>query len=702
MVTTNVLGCNGLDTSLFVVGVMLDEGSRRVENQRSSALAFACGPDSPTKDVLEMAQRSKGLSTLSALAVAALALLGSRPSPASDPVVVTLSASEARLRADVGYLADDLREGRAPGTQGIDAAADYIAGVFRELGLKTAPGAEGYFQPFTIKGSSALAGDQDLAFDAKGVKLEAKSKTDFTPLALGVGAELKAPVAFAGYGITAKDKAAKLDYDDYAGIDVKGKAVLILRREPQQDDPKSPFDGKEVTPYSDLRSKATTAFEHGASAVILVNDERSAKTGDALLPFNYAGGDQSTTIPFLMITRELADKILEAGGAPKLAELEKGIDSDLKPRSKPLEGVTISAKYKIERKGLKAKNVIGVLEGSGPLADETIVIGGHYDHLGKGGLFSGSLAPLSGDIHNGADDNASGTSMVLEMARRLAKRSDPLPRRVVFMAFSGEEKGLLGSRHYVTKPLFPLDKTVFMVNFDMVGRLNAKDELTIMGTGTTPGAGELIDALGASAGFKIKKIAGISDGMGGSDHESFYPHKIPVLFVFTGTHTDYHRPSDDFDKINYKGMARIADLGELFLLDIARRPTRPEFSRATPRMAAAPHGGSPAPAPPATAGGEKDTARVSISAYLGTIPDYDGENKGVKLNGVSEGSPAEKGGLKGGDVVIGFAGKPVATIYDYTQYLSRQKPGDTVDIKVKRDGKEVVLKVTLGSRPRGN
>jgi hypothetical protein len=672
-------------------------GLRIVEKPGSSPRPFET--DLPSKDEYAMVQRSKGLLTLAVLMLAALAAAWSPSDPVPTP-------AEARLRADVTYLADDLREGRAPGTKGIDAAADYIAGVFRELGLKPAPGAEGYFQPFTIRGSSSLAGEGQLAFKTADGKIEAKPKGDFTPLALGTGASLDVPLVFAGYGITAREKASKLDYDDYAGLDVKGKAVLILRREPQQDDDKSPFDGKNVTSYSDLRSKATTAFEHGAAAVLLVNDERSAKGNDTLLPFNYAGGEQSTTIPFLMVSRELADKALKAGGAPSLSELEAKIDSDLKPRSQPLQNVSVAAKYTIERKGLVAKNVIGVLEGSGPLADETIVIGGHYDHLGRGGLFSGSLAPFSNDLHNGADDNASGTSMVLEMARRLAKRHDPLPRRVVFMAFSGEEKGLLGSRHYVNTPLFPLNKTVFMMNFDMVGRLNAKDELTIMGTGSTPGAGELVDALGASAGFKIKKIAAISDGMGGSDHESFYPMKIPVLFAFTGAHTDYHKPSDDSDKINYRGMARIADLGELLLLDIARRPTRPEFTRATVRVATSHGGDKPAPpTPPAPGGhgdGDKDTARVGISAYLGSIPDYDGDNKGVKLQGVSEGSPAEKGGMKSGDVVVGFAGKPVATIYDYTNYLGRQKPGDTVEIKVLRDGKEVLLKVTLGSRPRGN
>jgi hypothetical protein len=309
------------------------------------------------------------------------------------------------------------------------------------------------------------------------------------------------------------------------------------------------------------------------------------------------------------------------------------------------------------------------------MADETVVIGAHYDHLGRGE--PGSRASFSKEIHNGADDNASGTAMVLEMARRLARRVDPLPRRVVFMAFSGEERGLLGSAYYVNHPLYPLDKTVMMVNFDMVGRLNKRDELTIYGTGTSPGIDNLVDALGKAEGFTIKKIA---DGYGPSDHASFYQKNMPVLFIFTGTHADYHMPSDDTETINFPGMARIADFAEVLLLDLSRRPQRPAFTKV-----AGSQGG--------------DTGRVALTVYLGTIPDYDDEQKGVKLSGVRDGSPADKGGLKGGDVIVGLGGKPIRTINDYMAGLGRYKPGDKVEVVVQRDGKETTLTVTLGSRP---
>jgi hypothetical protein len=595
------------------------------------------------------------------------------------------SPAEIRLKSDVAFLADDAREGRSPGSTGIEAAAVYISAVFKEAGLKPAPGAEGYFQPFKIGGQAKLGATPELVFKGPDELKIAATKDDLSPLAIGTSGQLKdVQVVFAGYGITAKEDAKKLDYDDYHGVDVKGKVVLLLRREPQQERDDSPFEGKKQSEYATFRHKATNAFQHGAAGVLLVNDAAGSKDGkdDKLVGLLQAGADANSTLPFLMITRALADKLLSASGEPSLAALEKQIDDDLKPRTRELKGWTAAAKVDIERTSIETRNVVGVLEGSGPLADETIVVGAHYDHLGRGGLMSGSLAFLSRDIHNGADDNASGTAMVLEMARRLARRTDPLPRRVVFIAFSGEEKGLLGSQHYVEHPLFPLKDTVMMVNFDMVGRLNEKSELTVYGTGTSPGIDALVDALGKSEGFVVKKIA---EGYGPSDQQSFYVKDIPVLFIFTGTHSDYHRPSDDTELINFAGMSRIANLAELLLLDNARRPTRPGFIKVAAKGG---HGASPG-----------DPGRVSITAYLGSIPDYNEDIKGVKLNGVREGSPAEKGGLQKDDVIVGFGGKPVGTIYDYTESLARHKPGDTVEVVVQRAGKEVKLKVTLGRKP---
>jgi hypothetical protein len=601
-----------------------------------------------------------------------------------------INPSQARMKADVTFLAADAQEGRAPGTKGIEASADYIAASFRESGLKPAPGADGYFQPFAIKGPPKLEGTPTLAFKGPNAKEIVLETSAFQPLALGKGAVLEGlPIVFVGYGITAEDKAKKLDYDDYAGIDVKGKAVLLIRREPQLDDENSLFGGKQTTIYATFVHKATNAFQHGAAAVLLVNDIAGLKgNDDQLMGFTSAGDEENSPIPFVMLTRETADQLLTSAGEPKLETIEKQIDSDLKPRSKLLEGWTLSSSIQIVRKLITTKNVIGVLEGSGPFANETIVVGAHYDHLGSGGPENPGSTALFGrtNIHNGADDNASGTALVMELARRIGNRAEKLPRRVVFMAFSGEEKGLLGSRHYVEHPLIPLDQTVMMFNFDMVGRLDDKSAMTVMGLGSTAGLEELVDKLGAELGFKIKKVKGVSDGFGGSDHESFYMKNVPILFPFTGLHADYHKPSDDTERINFAGMVKIADLGEKLILDFANRTSRPTFVKSA----------EPGPNPH---GGGADPGRIGMGAYLGTVPDYAAEDKGVKLSAVREGSPAEKGGIKGGDVIIGFAGKPIATIYDYTDSLGRSKPGDKVDIVVNRDGKEVTLKITIGSKP---
>jgi hypothetical protein len=592
----------------------------------------------------------------------------------------------------VTFLADDAREGRAPGTKGIEESAVYVAERFRQLGLKPAPGADGFFHKFTLSGRPRLGEPLELVVAAPdGKSLRAEPRSEFSPLAIGsTGTVENLPIVFAGYGITAKDSAQKLDYDDYAGVDAEGKAVLIIRREPQQDRDDSPFAGKKTSDYATFRHKATNAFQHGAAVVLLVNDLVGlGGDQDKVLSLVSGGPEEITKLPFAMLSRAFADRVLAAAGQRSLAELEAQIDSDLKPRSRLLRGVALSAKLTIDRPAVQTKNVIGVLEGAGPQAEETVIVGGHYDHLGRGGLMSGSLAFLSSDIHNGADDNASGTSMMLEMARRLANRCDPLPRRVVFMAFSGEERGLLGSQHYVDHPLYPLDKTVMMVNFDMVGRLNGKNELTMIGTGTTPGVDTLVDALGKTSGLTIKKVNGLADGFGGSDHQSFYAKNIPVLFPFTGVHPDYHRPTDDSDRINYAGMARIADYLELILLDIVRRPDRPAFTKL---------------APVSRSHRQAQSASVGMPVTLGVMPDYSDEAKdGMKLSGVRDGGPAAKAGLKGGDSIIRIGGKPIGTIYDYMESLKAYKPGDKVEVVVRRDGKEVKLQVDLagpGGPPR--
>jgi Zn-dependent M28 family amino/carboxypeptidase len=608
-----------------------------------------------------------------------LALAGQAPADVVSASPRPVSAAEARLLGDVAFLADDRREGRGLGTEGIDTAAEYIALVFREIGLKTAPDLDGYYQAFPVRGETRVAAPTALTITTPAGTESFETGVNFVPLAVGAAGKGEGvPVVFAGYGITAKDDAEKLDYDDYAGLDVKDKVVLILRREPAPaPGTESAFAGPEPTSYATFTAKVANATARGAKAVLMVNDVGSTSHGDLMLDFNAT--PRGGTIPFAMIPRAAADRMLRAAGAPGLDALEEKINATLTPQSRELPGVTASYEVALERVTYTARNVVGVLEGAGPLADETIVVGAHYDHLGRGG--PGSMAAGSNEIHNGADDNASGTATVLELARRLAARGEPLPRRIIFVLFSAEERGLLGSDFFVNSPIVPLDRMVAMLNLDMVGRYEENKGLVVYGAATSPGWEPMVEALARSRGLNPKFAKGTNDGFSDSDHSSFYKKDIPVLFFFTGTHPQYHRPADDTALINAEGMSRIADLCELILLDWARRPSRPEFTRL--------------PAAPA-----RDPAAMrGNGAYFGSRPAY-GENvEGVKLEGVSAGSPAEKAGLKGGDVIVKFGGLPVKDVESYMVALGARKPGDEVEVVVQRDGQEMTMKVTLGSRP---
>ena len=318
------------------------------------------------------------------------------------------------------------------------------------------------------------------------------------------------------------------------------------------------------------------------------------------------------------------------------------------------------------------RNVVGVLEGRGPLASETIVIGAHFDHLGFGG--EGSLLPGSEDIHNGADDNASGTAGLLELARRFGERG-PQSRRIVFLAFTGEERGLLGSAEYVKEPLFPLEQTIAMFNMDMIGRLE-NDRLTVFGTGTSPVWDAEVDAAAAPQKLEISKKP---EGFGPSDHSSFYAKKIPVLHFFTGTHSDYHRPSDDWQKVNAPGMERIINAVDQIVQDTLTAAARPEYVHIAARAM---------------------LERTGSRPYFGSIPDFSSDAEGYAIQGVAPDSPADKAGLQGGDLIIRFGDQKIGGLDDFDLALRNYSPGEEVPVVVLRKGQEVELKVTLAA-PRG-
>ncbi len=392
---------------------------------------------------------------------------------------------------------------------------------------------------------------------------------------------------------------------------------------------------------------------------------------DPMIKFGYNGNRRGESIPVMQVKRSAMDGPVRAALGRSLEELEADIDATGKPHSEELTGWKAEGQTNLKISRVAVKNVIGVLPGRGPLAEETIVIGAHYDHLGRGG--EGSLIPGSTEVHNGADDNASGTVALIELARRLASRTEPLPRRLVFIAFTGEERGLLGSAHYAKEPVFPIENTVAMFNMDMVGRLT-DDKLTVFGTGTATRWDELLEQEAEIHGFALSKKP---EGFGPSDHSSFYAKQIPVLHLFTGTHNDYHRPTDDWEKINFKGIGRVVDLLEELVVTTAETKERPQYV--------------------AVKGKADLKARSGSRPYFGSIPDFSGEEEGYAIQGVSPGSPADKAGLKGGDVIIKLGKHAITGLDDFDLALREFSPGEQVTVTVRRKGEEQQFRLTLAT-----
>jgi hypothetical protein len=586
-----------------------------------------------------------------------------------------------RLRQAVTWLAAPEREGRGPGTPGIDAAADWIAAQFAEIGL-AAPGAGEAFQPFAMTLDAKLGPASANTLELVGPPTADGGATvvplvlgrDFTPLAAGGSGRFELPLVFAGYGITAPAE----HYDDYApladGGVAKGAALVLLRQEPQKNDPHGAFEGNQTSQHAALARKVANASEHEAGAVVFCDD--SAET-DSLMPFTRAGeGSDRRTMPVLHLRRAVLDDVVTRSLGRDLATIQKGIDDTLTPASAALSGWRIRGRVAIERVETQGRNVMAVIPGRGaPAADdhaaidprETVVLGAHYDHLGFGGV--NSAAPGVHAVHHGADDNASGTALLVEVARRLVARG-PLPRTVLLVAFSGEERGLLGSAHYVANPAVPIADTVAMVNLDMVGRLDA-EKLIVHGTGTSVGFDELVDRLAAAAGLTTAKEPG---GFGPSDHSSFYAKKVPVLHLFTGSHADYHRPTDTADKINYDGMVRLAGLVTDVVAELASGP-RPDYREVASTMFA--RGGGDRP-------------------YFGSIPDFGKPGGGYAISGVAKDSPAANGGLQGGDVIVRLGESAITGLDDFDSALRKHKGGERVPVVVRRGGADVTLEVLLG------
>jgi hypothetical protein len=595
---------------------------------------------------------------------------------AGVPVGAGAAITHAEIEAHVRTLASDEMEGRGVGTKGLDKAADYIATQFQAAGLSPA-GTDGFMQPFEVIVGSTLDADQAQELTIGGETFAVGSQ--WRPFAFSKSGTVTAPMVFAGYGVRAPD----LGYDDYAGLDVKGRIVVVLRRWPRRkSDKDSPFAAAHGMRFSDLRHRAYVAKSLGAKGMIVINDPAryAGKKRDKLKSFR---SGRKGHLPIVQLTWRDGGERLAAAIGLDLAREQETIDKGKAPASRQVDA-TCTIRVSISRVRARVKNVVGVLLPEGVAAAsesrDVVVVGAHYDHLGRGG--HGSLDPDSEEIHNGADDNASGTALLIELAQALQAQRASLRRPIYFVAFAAEELGLMGAHHFVTEGPESPDRIAAMMNFDMVGRLRG-DKLHVGGVGTALEFERLVDAAAQGEGLEIQ--AG-KDGFAASDHSAFYARSVPVLFLFTGAHAEYHTPADDADLVNFAGVVKVGGFAYRALYYLAAAPERPFYTIADRRRGGELGGGS---------GGR------GYGAYLGTVPSFaEFEGKGVLLQGVRAGSPAAKAGVQGGDVIVGIDRATIDDLYEFTYALRDHKPGDRVVVRVRRNEETLELEAVLGERKK--
>lgn len=578
------------------------------------------------------------------------------------PAMEVLLAEQAYAR-DVAELAGDEMGGRGLGTEGIERAAGWIEYRLAELELTPAFG-DTYRQPFPVKTGVTMHGVN---------QVDGLSADDWVPFGFSSSGEFSGELVFAGYGISADT----LGFDELDGLDLDGQVALVLRYEPQERDDDSIFAGRMPSRWSALRYKVLQLRERGAAAVVFASGPLQDEGSDRLPVLRNDGPQSPAGIPVIQVRTSVAQSWLEAAGV-NLEAFQAQIDRDLLPRSREMGGLRISGAVGLEASYEETVNLAGVIPGKGALAEEYVVIGAHYDHLGLGG--ASSMRPNEEAIHNGADDNASGTVAVLHAARLLKQQlaGSDNHRTILIALFSAEETGLAGSSFLVDNLPFPVQQVVAMLNLDMVGMLR-DNTLVAMGSESADEWGPALKRAAAAHGLEITQRG---DGYGPSDQTSFYARKIPVLHFFTGAHEGYHSPEDDPDTINAAGAVKVVAVTAAIGGELATGQLNPSYLQAS--------------AAPAMGGDSR-----GYGAYLGTVPDYramEASEGGVLLGDVRPGGPADLAGISGGDTIVAMAGTTIENLMDMTYALQDNKPGDTIDVVVIRAEERLTLRATLGDR----
>lgn len=579
------------------------------------------------------------------------------------------------LKSHVKYLSSDSLEGRFPGLKSMQLSENYLIDNLKNYGVQPLSGS--YKQTFEVTTGMDIGQENNVQWQsliikpgvpkeyATKVKRSWKLKEDYIPMAMSENGKVSGEVVFAGFGISAPE----LNYDDYANIDVKDKIVVLLSDNPESNKENSDFDN-----YNGFRYKISNAKRKGAKGIIFVRIE-----GDSMnifYPLSYSFLGKNTGMIVIQANRHSVDKFFSK--RKKLFDLEKAIRAELKPQSYQLKDCTVEINVDISERKTATSNIVGIIEGKNPsLKNEYVIIGAHYDHLGYGGP-SSRYAGKKYKIHNGADDNASGTAGLLELASRIA--GNPLERSVLFVAFTAEEMGTLGSTYFVKSSLFNKKNTQAMINMDMIGKLSKKEkELTIFGTNSSNDFIQLFEKINSEdINLKITK-----QSFGASDHAPFLRDSVPVLSFFTGIHGDYHTPDDDWQKLNYRGQANVINVIYDAVRLIANYDDKISFNNEvlTKEKSGAKHHGY-------------------SNVWFGIVPSFEESELGFKIAGTSPGSPAQKAGLQKNDIITQINDNAIDNIYDFMYSLKGGKPGDKMEVIVLRgkDLKEHNLTVTLAPR----
>jgi hypothetical protein len=590
---------------------------------------------------------------------------------------VVVDAQTSKTRAHVQALASDRFEGRLAGSNGERLASDYIAGELQKIGAKPLPGQRDFRLPFeftagtkdggstiAISFTNATAGGVESGIVSGRIAARALSFSD--------NGDIDAPVVFAGYGIVVPENQG-FGYDSYATLDVKDKVVLVLRYFPEDAEQKT---RQILARYADLRYKAMAARQHGAKAMLVVTGPRSPNAGE-LVPMTFDTALAGSGIVAVSVTGSEANKMF-VRAEKNLEEAQKALDS-ANPHVTGFElpGVKVGVHAAVEREKKTGHNVVAYLPATTPvgtLAKPWVALGAHYDHLGHGEA-GNTLAGKddAAKVHNGADDNASGSAAVLAVAEKLA--AQPRRRNVLVSFWSGEELGLIGSNAFAATPPVPLDQLAAYLNFDMVGRMQ-DNKLSIQATGTSPAWARIIEQSNIAAGFDLQLQ---EDPYQPTDVATFNAASVPCLSFFTGSHADYHKPSDTADKIDYEDLDRVVDFAAAIARRIEDAVEAPAFTKVDQKTQ--------------TGGG-----RAGVRIFTGTIPDYATDVKGLLLGGVIGGGPAEQAGLQKGDVIVEIAGQTIANIYDYTYALDVLKIGQPAKVVYMRAGKRIETVLTPAAR----